>query len=278
MQEAPVYIFAALPCEAKPLIAYFKLKKETSISPFAIYRRDSLTLTVSGVGKSAMAAAVAYTSALFPANSLAVMLNIGVAGHKSHELGALFAAEKITDQDSNKSYYPQLVVNLPCLTQGITTVSQPQLHYKTESLYDMEASAFYEAAIRFSSSELIQSLKVISDNENNEIEQITPAKVSVWLEKQLNVIDTCIKKLQALANEHKVLELNEYPEIIQQWRLSSNERLQLKRLLSRWEVLSNGKALDLKRQQDLTGKQFLVYLQKRISEQGFGGFNLVDSK
>jgi hypothetical protein len=273
MQENPVYIFTALPCEAKPLIAHFKLKKETSITPFAIYSNGAIRLTVSGLGKSAMAAAVAYTYALFPTDKLAVMLNIGVAGHKDHALGTLFAAEKITDQDSNKSYYPQLVAELPFLTQQITTVSLPQLDYNTEPLYDMEASAFYETAVRFSSSELIQSLKVISDNKNNAIEQITAVKVSGWIQEHLGAIEQCIKNLQALASECKELELNEYVKITQQWRFSHNEALQLKRLLSCWDVLTNGKALNLERQQGLTGKQFLFYLQQSVAELAFGCFN-----
>ncbi len=272
MAESPVYIFTALPCEAKPLITHFKLKKETSIAPFAIYTRGSIVLTVSGVGKSAMAAAVAYVFALFPAESLAVVLNVGVAGHKDYELGALFAAEKIIDGDRNKSYYPAIVTDLPCLTQSITTVSQAQLHYKTESLYDMEASAFYEIAVRFSSSELIQSLKVISDNENNAVEQITPAKVSAWIQEQLSEIEVCIKNLQSINSEYNTVVLTEYPQIIQQWRFSAHEKLQLKRLLSRWKILSKDKLLDLDQAQDFTGKQFLVYLQKMIEEQSFGGF------
>ncbi|MDC9729256.1 MAG: hypothetical protein PSN04_08000 [Methyloprofundus sp.] len=272
MLDSPVYIFAALPCEAKPLIAHFKLKKETTIAPFAVYTRGSMILTVSGVGKSAMAAAVAYTLALFPADSLAVMLNIGVAGHKNYPLGDLLAAEKITDPETKKSYYPQLVAEMPCATQSIVTVAQAQLHYKTEALYDMEASAFYETAIRFSSSELIQCLKVISDNEANSVEGITPAKVSVWVQNHLNCIESCISELQGLASEHKNVELNEYAKIIQQWRFSSNEKLRLKRLLSRWQILSKGQSLDLEQRQELKGKQFLAYLQKTIEEQPFGGF------
>jgi nucleoside phosphorylase len=272
MQETPIYIFTALPCEAKPLIAYFKLKKEMAISPFAIYTQGSLVLTVSGIGKSAMAAAVAYTMALFPADSLAVMVNIGVAGHKNYDLGVLLLAEKIIDQESKKAYYPQLVAQVSCLTECLTTVAYPQLHYETDSLYDMEASAFYETAVRFSSSELIQSLKIISDNEHSSIEKITPVKVSAWIQKQLGEITSHIKRLQILASQHKHVELDEYLQMIQQWRFSSHEKLQLKRLLIRWQILSNGQVLVLDRQKDLTGKKVLVYLQKIIAEQKFGGF------
>ena len=272
MTETPVYLFAALACEAKPLIAYFKLKKHTEISAFAIYSNGSITLTVAGVGKSAMAAGVAYTMALFPAKSLAVLVNLGVAGHKSHELGSLFCAEKIVDQDSARAYYPQLVADLSCASAVINTVSQAQLDYQSTALYDMEASAFYEAAIRFSSSELIQVLKVISDNENSSVDAITPAKVSQWIECHLTEIDGVIKSLQALTGNYATPETGQYAEIIQTWRFSSQQKLQLQRLLSRWQVLTEGEIIDLTQQETLSGKAVLVYVQEKIAAHAFGGF------
>ncbi|SMG63187.1 hypothetical protein BMETH_1512_0 [methanotrophic bacterial endosymbiont of Bathymodiolus sp.] len=38
MSASNCYLFVALPCEAKPLIEHFKLKKELSIHAFSIYR------------------------------------------------------------------------------------------------------------------------------------------------------------------------------------------------------------------------------------------------
>lgn len=62
-----IFIYAALPCEAKPLVQHFKLKKAFTVQPFAVYGNDEICLTVTGAGKSAMAAGVAYTQALFAA-------------------------------------------------------------------------------------------------------------------------------------------------------------------------------------------------------------------
>jgi len=272
MTETPVYLFAALPCEAKPLIAYFKLKKHTEISAFAIYINGAITLTVTGLGKSAMAAGVAYTLALFPAKTLAVLLNLGVAGHKTYEIGRLFCAEKIVDQDSARAYYPQLVADLSCTSAVMNTVSQAQLDYPSNALYDMEASAFYEAAIRFSSSELIQALKVISDNENSSVDAVTPAKVSHWIECHLSEIDGVITSLQALAGNYEVPEISQYAEMIQLWRFSRQQKLQLQRLLSRWQVLTDGELIDLTQQETLSGKAVLLYIQEKIAAQSFGGF------
>ncbi len=124
-----IFIYTALPCEAKPLVEHFGLKKDVSVRPFAVYLSHDICLTVTGLGKSAMAAGVAYTQALFASVEHPVMLNIGIAGHKDHPLGGLFLIDKIIDVDSQKSYYPSLNVTPPCPTGSIQTSSKPQLNY-----------------------------------------------------------------------------------------------------------------------------------------------------
>ncbi|MCF7970774.1 MAG: hypothetical protein K9L22_06360 [Methylococcaceae bacterium] len=272
MPESSCYFFAALPCEAKSLIEHFKLKKELSVSAFTIYRGANITLTVTGLGKSAMAAGVGYTLALFPAVSLPVMLNIGIAGHKNHVLGTVFVAQKIIDRDSNRSFYPQLVTPPPCATQLITTVSQAQLNYSADMLYEMEASAFYETAIRFSSSELIQCIKVISDNEDNTSSQIKPAQVSEWIKNALPIIENYCQQLTKLASLVQTTDIMGYTEIISQWRFSSSEKMQLQSLLNKRALLTSCKTLDLTALAPATGKAVLNLLRNEIDAQVFGGF------
>lgn len=273
MPDSYCYIFVALPCEAKPVIEHFELKKELSITAFSIYRNSNLTLTVTGIGKSAMAAGVAYSLALFPSPALPVLLNIGIAGHGTHALGSVFSADKIVDQDSGRSYYPQLVTTPACSTLTITTVSRPKSDYPVASLYEMEASAFYEAAIRFSSSELIQCIKVISDNKSNPTEQIKPAQVSLWIKDALSIIEEYAQQLSQLALLDKPVEENHFDEIAAQWRFSSNEKLQLKSLLNKRAVLMPQKTLDLTALSLGSGKVVLNHLRKEIDEQVFGGFS-----
>jgi adenosylhomocysteine nucleosidase len=152
------FIYTALPCEAKPLIEYFQLKKQLSIQLFAVYAHNDLCLTVTGLGKTAMAAAIAYTQALFTAVEHPVLINIGIAGHKNYVLGNLYSVHKIIDVDSHKNYYPPLISKALCPSSSIRTSSTAQLNYDHNDLCDMEASAFYETAIRFTSSELSQCL------------------------------------------------------------------------------------------------------------------------
>jgi nucleoside phosphorylase len=274
MPQPSCYFFVALPCEAKPLIEHFKLKKELSVSAFTIYRGTHITLTVTGLGKSAMAAGVGYTLALCPAVSLPLMLNIGIAGHRDYALGKVFAAHKIIDHDSERSFYPQLVSFPPCATQQITTVSQAQLNYSTDTLYEMEASAFYETAIRFSSSELIHCIKVISDNKENASTQIKPAQVSEWIKKALPIIDNYCQQLSQLANLVQATDITEYTELISQWRFSSHEKMQLQSLLNKRKLIVGDKRLDLTESAPApaTGKDILNLLRNEIDALAFGGF------
>ncbi len=154
-----IFIYTALLCEAKPLVDHFGLKKETAVQPFAVYLNNDICLTVTGLGKSAMAAGVAYTQALFAKVEYPVIVNIGIAGHRDHALGGLFLIDKIIDLDSQKNYYPALIFTPACPTGSVQTSSKPQLNYDPLHLCDMEASAFYETAVRFSSSELILLLE-----------------------------------------------------------------------------------------------------------------------
>ena len=272
MPELHRYLFAALPCEAKPFINHFKLKKDLSVTAFTIYYNSDITLTVTGLGKSAMAAGVAYTLALFPAPRLPVMLNIGIAGHRSYELGTAFVAEKITDQETGRNYYPQLIISPPCPTHPLVTVAQAQPDYPSDSLYEMEASAFYETAIRFSSSELIQCIKIISDNKNNPSSQIKPAQVSQWLSDSLPVIEEYSQQLSQLASLDQPSIAASYAEIIAQWHFTNSEKLQLNSLLNKRGVLTGHHPLNLDEMPQLSAKEVLNYLREEIDQQAFGGF------
>lgn len=272
MSDSHCYLFVALPCEAKPLINHFKLKKELSITAFTLYRSREITLTVTGIGKSAMAAGVAYTLALFPTSRLAVLLNIGIAGHISQALGSVFVIEKITDQETERCFYPQLVISPPCAMRTLITVAQVQPGYASGSVYEMEASAFYETAIRFSSAELIQCIKIISDNTDNPTTQIKPVQVSLWIGDALPIIDDYRQQLSQLAMQDKPIVTAGYDAMIAQWRFSSYEKLQLKNLLNKRAVLMPDKTLVLAELATESGKGVLNYLREEIAAQAFGGF------
>lgn len=270
-QQTPsrIFIYAALPCEAKPLVEHFGLKKAAIIQPFAVYFNHDICLTVTGLGKSAMAAGVAYSQALFASVEHPVLVNIGIAGHKHHELGSLFLIDKITDADSRKSYYPPLVFRPPCPTAQIRTVSRPPLSYDLQHLCDMEASAFYETAVRFSSGELIQCLKVISDNELSPAENIQPKQVAALIAAHVATIEAILAELSRLAKIITVAEPELFGQLTQRYHFTVSEQGQLKSRLSRWATLTHGQALEFDEIEFHQGKDILFWLDQQISKVEF---------
>ena len=237
------YLIAAMPLEAKPLIAHYRLKKITAAPAFEIYQRDDLWLTITGIGKVASAAAVAFTHAYSGAPAFSSWLNIGIAGHGYCELGDVFAAHKITDTDTQHSHYPPIVIDLPCPTDEILTVPKVVTDYPRHGLFEMEASGFYYAATRFTHSELVQCLKIVSDTHHHPVEGITPEWISQAIAERIPFIDHILEQQKML-----VAELNKAHTpaddllgLSKQWHFSSQQQKQLQQLLRRWSLIGEGK-------------------------------------
>lgn len=260
-----IFIYAALPCEAKPIIEFFRLKKDVAVEAFAIYGRDELCLAVSGVGKAAMAAAVAYTQALYAANTPRVFLNVGIAGHKELDMGGAFLINKINDIDTGKNYYPQVVFKTAYPTMGLQTVSKPVLDYPSLlHLYDMEASAFYETASRFGTGELIHCLKVISDNQITPANNLQPQQVTQLIAEQMPTIENILAELKRLAQLIHFSEPDLLAALLTRYRFTVSEQAQLKNQLNRWQVLSDNQTLPIP--DDLpNGSAVLQWLGQQIA-------------
>jgi len=201
----------ALHCEAKPVIDFYRLKKSHDHRAFDVYHGDDMACVVSGIGKLASAAASAWIAASFPSETSLAWINLGVAGAAEHAIGDLFALNKVVDADSGQSYYPAPVaasslVGSPCLTLG-----QPSDNYREDTLFDMEASGFIHATLRFSSAELTQSLKIISDNRQQQT-GMNRQRVSELIHQHIDSIDRQAQGLFELNREIKALELAPDPE------------------------------------------------------------------
>ncbi len=267
--EHKVFIYIALPCEAKPLVKHFDLKKNVSIEPFAVYFNHDICLTVTGLGKSAMAAGVAYTQALFASAGHPVIVNIGIAGHKDHAVGSLFLIDKIIDVDSQKNYYPPLVFTPTCPTGSIQTASKPQLGYDQPHLCDMEASAFYETATRFSSGELILCLKVISDNQLSPAEDIDPKQVSALIAAHVLTIGALLTHATGLAEQITTLKPIQYEQLLQRYYFTASEWMKLNNQLTRWAALTHKPIPDFDETRLHNGKDLLNWLDQLIGKTDF---------
>ncbi|HGX92475.1 MAG TPA: hypothetical protein ENK35_04080 [Candidatus Tenderia sp.] len=235
-----INIVTALQCEAKPLIHRYQLKGQNSPAGFRIYENRRMRLIVSGPGKLASAAACTYLYARHGEEQDQAWLNLGVAGHTSLPLGRPRLMHKIIDGGSDQRWYPPLVFEPPCPGATCLTVEQPQQHYKDDLCYEMEASGFYASASRFSSSELVQVLKIISDNRDHPISEITEKQVVTMIEAQLPLIDRLIQTLSELATELR--QIQSPPDLmasfLEGWHFTTCQHNQLRQLLLRWQALS----------------------------------------
>jgi hypothetical protein len=263
------FIFTALACEAKAFITQFKLKKDLNRHPFTIYTNEQIVLTITGSGKIAMAAAVAYSLASFEFIEEPVLINVGIAGHQTATLGKLFSVYKITDTDNGKNYYPQSVIRNDCSSLALCTVSKPNLHYKNDYLYEMEASGFYEIATHFTTTELIQVFKIVSDNQRIGIEAINAKKVTAWITASIEKMAIVIEKLQALAISLHNPNSHDYELLQAAYYFNVNNDYQLKASLQRWNVLSNGAELNFSKIKFHHAKAVLQWLQQQIDLQEF---------
>lgn len=267
-QNRTRFFFAALNCEAKPVIQHYKLQKLSNIKPFAVFQRDHIHLTVSGIGSNAMAAATAFTLALFAKSEYPVLLNLGIAGHTNAPLHSVYLVNKIIDAASSKTFYPQLIFDVPCTTLPLLTVAKAEQNYPADCLYDMEAAAFYETAIRFSSIELIHSIKIVSDNKISSIDQINATQLSLAITEKMEIVENVCNQLVSVASTIQLEEPDLYAEILQNWHFSVSGKQQLRQLLWRWQVLSN-EPPELQREHIQSAKQLIQSLETQLDALDF---------
>jgi adenosylhomocysteine nucleosidase len=236
----------ALRAEARPLIERYQMKRLAPVGPstrsaFGTYRGHGKTLVISGVGKVQAAAATAHLHA----PRLAVWLNVGIAGHRRRAPGELVRANRITDAATGKRFYPTLVGLSHLDSDGVTTVEVAETSFASDDLYDMEASGFCEAALRHSTSELVQCVKIVSDNLNTGTGGLTSARVSELVHRHVDTIDAIVTHLESLATELEPLRREPDVEaFVDTWHFTTSERRRLSRLLERCNAFGDSVRAD----------------------------------
>ncbi len=211
----------ALPAEARPLIRHLDLIRAPAGEP-PIWRGPGVSLVVSGIGRAAAAAAVESLARLDDAAESGVggaggfpdeaaWINVGVGGHRDLPLGEVVLADRVVDaaaagQRSPEAHLPRawcppLVFEPPCATATVTTVDRPETRYPEDTVYDMEAAGFCAAAARRASAELIQVIKVISDNTAAPPARLTALRVEELIAGRLDTIAAIAAETAAHARE-----------------------------------------------------------------------------
>lgn len=242
-----LFLVVALPPEGKPLRRRFGLVADADSGPFPIFRHPeehegipNVALVQTGLGKVASAAGTAYLAARFGAPRDGVWLNVGVAGGGNRALGDVVVAHKVRDVAREHDHYPAFARTAPCATGELRTVERPTTDYDGDVLFDMEAAGFYATACRFSSAELVHTIKVISDGPGSSLEDVTPSRVEALIEAAFPMIDGFARDLVELSRELRILAAD--PHVLAglsvRFHLSVTETRRLRRLLQRLHALS----------------------------------------
>jgi hypothetical protein len=207
---------------------------------FRWFRSENASLVLSGVGKIAAAAAAAYLHARTGEEPVSVWLNVGVAGHRSRPVGDILMAHTVTDAATGRRFYPTRL-RAPIRDSGeVRTVEAPETEFDSEALYDMEASGFYPVALRFSTSELVQSLKIVSDNRGTGLSAVSAVAIRGLVENRVDRVVATAEHLSGLASALDPLRRDDFAlaRIYQErWRFTTTEERTLRRLLARWWTL-----------------------------------------
>lgn len=220
-----IYVMMALYQEAHGLIRELELKKNTAYAPFEVFDNESagIRLVVTGVGEIAAAAATAAVCARDGADAADFLVNIGCcaaggcepadrdmdsgygAAHAA-QTGDLYVCHKITEQETGKTFYPDILYRHPWKERELVTGMQPlQRAVAHGALYDMEAAAVYQAGIRFFSPDRMLFLKVVSDFGIAGQERMTAEVLTGLLEQHVKEVAAFLTNLREAADEEETL-------------------------------------------------------------------------
>lgn len=222
------HFVVALHTEARPLIDHYGMQR-VGQGAFPIFQGGGHRLVVTGIGKVAAAAAAAHLHE----TRLDVWLNVGVAGHRERSRGELVRASRVQDGASGERYYPTIVDRTAVDTEGLTTVDVPETAFATSDVFDMEASGFYPTALRFSTSELVHCVKIVSDNLETGID-LSSQRMGALVEDNLDAVTALVEQLEALAADLDPLRTTPNLEpFLHSWHFTASQRHRLTRLCRR---------------------------------------------
>ena len=162
-----IYIFSAFYAEAKNIIDHYGLKKEKSPETvrFDVFANDSIRLVITGVGEINAAAAVSNIAGSYGISPDDEILNVGCGAGFSNEtcLGSIFLGNKLTEQMTGRTFYPDMLMKTNLRECEIVTVARVFSEGCDSAVYDMEAAAVYQAAAFFVGPHRMHFIKLVSD-------------------------------------------------------------------------------------------------------------------
>lgn len=271
-----IYICSAMYIEAEPFIKRLDLKKDTKVTKFQIFRNEEFILLITGAGKIKSSIAATYMLTKYEPHESDIFLNIGFCGSKnaSYKIGQSFLCNKIIDNDTQKTYFTDILFKHHFNETSIDTFSIPvnSENIKTAiegELVDMESSALYESALTFMQPHQIFFIKIVSDYLKQEFTEDDISTLKTIINEASEEIISWITDLNKKFNYSRDILSPKDIEVIDlisnNLRLSCTMKNEFKQVIKYNELINNdisdivAAALPLKCKSKKEGK---VYLEK----------------
>jgi nucleoside phosphorylase len=235
--NAQITVVCALTAEARPLLRRWRLPRIRE-RPFHLFATPRHRVIVSGIGAHACAAAVGYAAATQAPATHHLWINFGIAGHATATLGHTVIATRVSHVRAGDVWYPSLLVEPAWPGGDVLTHDQPVVEYPERHYCDMEASAFMAAASRVAPLDLVQVVKVVSDNRQHAPQAVDARLIERLVDAQLDAFENWLERWQTRLGELPQACADAlHDELLARWRYTHAERTQLMQLCTRWRLL-----------------------------------------
>ena len=257
-------IIIALLEEAKPFIKQFKLQKWEN-SRLKVYENGSILLVISGIGSDAITIAVGYAAALASSYRRLFWLNLGSAGHRNYRIGSVVLPAEVRDSVSDLAFYPTPIIPGNFKRDKLRTIKIPSQNYLQNTCFDMEGYSFCTAASRFSLSDYIQVIKIISDNEQKPVSELRKNSlknaISAGAEATIIVIEAFLDFARAEAShpEPSLPSIN-----TSRLHFTQSQRIRLSQLTSQMHLLDPSFDVFQEIEQHKTSSSVLNHLETQV--------------
>lgn len=209
-----IYVAAALTAEAKPLITYFKLKRDNKIKKYQVFKNEEIILIITGSGMMQGAVGTTYLLSSLNIREEDIFVNLGICGavKEVFQVGDIVLCNKITNNGNGKSFYPDMLFRHKfkegTLESFFHVVDKSMKSEIKGELVDMEGAGIYEAASLFFSQHQINIIKIVSDYLDTR--GITSEKVTHIVESGILSIDEWLNERKKFNVSNKeIFTLNE---------------------------------------------------------------------
>lgn len=176
-----ITIVTALYCEAKPVIDKYELRRDESIHQFQVFASDEIRVLITGTGKMQAAIAVSIVLTAYPPTPKDCLINIGICAGQDKEMsrGTICYCHSIQEDDTGRTYYPDMIYAHDLLEVNAITVSRPY-HSNRVEYSKMNPNSKRQSCQKFNQEHNQELIQELNQESIKDFTQISNDEVSIY--------------------------------------------------------------------------------------------------